>query len=300
MTDLTELCSGSQFNGQELFDFWKTVDCPGAYAAFMNNSDPLYQYNSNNLSILQNQVVNLFNTYFETNSLTDDINSSQYNSFQITLNNLCIDQGLPGICTEFLNSYCANYTRDQVTSSRILTNMCGCYVPPDPTILQYTSNSACDPLCNRAETSQQSVLSTGELLLCSPNVCVIDNTNINLENSTIKGSVNFNSICAGCGGGQGGQGCLCIVSGTNINETMASVGIATNFNEFCGSSSVCIVEDSNNNVISAGPCTTIDFNVDNIPLRTFFSWPNLGISILIFVILILTMVSLIAIRLQND
>ena len=119
-------CSGGIGAGEILFNYWNTNDCPGAYSQFLNTLDDIVAYNSNNIIPLQEDVIKLFNTYFLTNSLTDNVTSTQFNPFQETLLNLCIDPTLPGICQAFLTDYCSQYTRDQVLNSVTLTNFCGC------------------------------------------------------------------------------------------------------------------------------------------------------------------------------
>ena len=278
-------CSGGIGAGEILFNYWNTNDCPSAYSQSLNTLGDIVAYNNINLPVLQQDVINLFNTYFLTNSLTDNVTSTQFNTFQETLLDLCIDPTLPGICQAFLTNYCKQYTRDEVLSSVTLTNFCGCYTPPNPIIYESTGLTACDPLCHRARTSQQSLPQTGELLSCPQQVCVIDSVTVNLDNTRFDNTINFNSVCAGCGGDDGGPGCLCYISGSNISETMGSVGVTTNFNQFCGPGSVCIVNDV------VVPCPEI--TSANIPAPTFAIRPSWGIiAILILVILFVIFIAI--------
>lgn len=310
-------CSGGIGSGTQLFNYWLENNCPAAYAQAINtNPNGILEYNPNAQQVVQGKIVELFDTYFITNQLTDDVTSTSFNNFQTTLLSLCTDPTLPGVCTEFLNGYCSQFSRDQANNSPTLINFCGCYVPPDPIFLQYTLGSpecnlgitgctagctagntgctgqpACDPLCHRALTSQKSNVQNGMLITCPQNICVIDNVTINVTESEVPGGINFNTVCSGCGGATGADGCLCIVSGVNISATTGQIGIGTNFNQFCSGSSVCVVEDSSGNIISQGGCTGI--SPTNIPISPFEFLPNLGIIlILLLVVLIILFIAI--------
>ncbi len=301
-------CSGEVGPGQALFNYWRNNNCPLSYSQFINGFiGSNLQYNQDSQSTVQNLVVQLFDTYFITNALTDNVTSPEYNPFQNTLLSLCLDPTLPGVCAQFLEGYCANYTRDQVINSPVLTNFCGCYVPPDPNYLQYTLGTpqcnqgvsgcqsctggqtgctgqpACDPLCHRALTSQRSNDVIGVEITCPQNVCVIDDVTINVQSSNIPGGINFNSVCPGCSNGN--QSCLCVVSGVNVSATMSQIGVGVNFNQLCGPSSVCLVEDNDGNIISQGACTGI--SDENIPITPYSYLPNLGIIIIMLLIVLI-------------
>ncbi len=313
-------CSGAIGSGTELFDYWRVNNCPSAYSQAINTSPTgSLAYNPIQQQAMQQKVVELFNTYFITNQLTDDVTSTSFNIFQDTLLSLCIDPTLPGICESFLTNYCKDYTREQTVNSPTLTNFCGCYVPPDQNYLQFTLASeacsigaptgctagctagntgctgqpACDPLCHRALTSHKAFQPTGDIITCPQNICVIDDVTINIQQSRIPGGINFNTVCSGCGGKTGSSGCLCVVSGINISATVAQIGVGTNFNEFCGGSSVCLVEDNEGNIISQGACTGI--NPTNIGVSGAYYDPVIGIIfILLLVVLIILFISIAA------
>lgn len=313
-------CSGGIGSGSQLFNYWLENNCPAAYAQAINTSSSgILEYNPTAQEEIQGKVVELFNTYFITNQLTDDVVSTSFNNFQKTLLSLCINPTLPGICTEFLTSYCSQFSRDQALNSPTTVNFCGCYVPPNQEFLNFTLGSpecnlgisgctagctagntgctgqpACDPLCHRAMTSQKANVENGMIITCPQNVCVIDNVTINVAESQVPGGINFNTVCSGCGGASGADGCLCIVSGVNISATAAQIGVGTNFNQFCGGSSVCIVEDSAGNIISQGGCTGI--NPANVPISPFLFLPNLGILFILFLVVLIILFIAIATR----
>lgn len=312
-------CSGGIGSGAELFNYWRRNNCLAAYSQAINtSSNGNLSYNSAQQEIIQDKIVDLFNTYFITNNLTDDVTSPSFSNFQNTLLTLCTDSTLPGVCTKFLNNYCSNITREQAINSPTYTNFCGCYVPPDQDYLRFTLGTeqcligaagctgcmqgttgctgqpACDPLCHRALTSQKAHIPTGNIITCPQSICVIDNVTINITQSKIPGGINFNTVCSGCGGSSGGKGCLCIVSGVNISETAAQIGVGTNFNQFCGNNSVCLVEDNNGNIISQGSCT--DINPANIPIEGIYYGPNLGILFILLLVVLVILFIAIAIR----
>jgi hypothetical protein len=317
---IAKQCSGGVGAGTVLFNYWETNNCPAAYGQILNTgTGGILEYNPDGQALVQELVVQLFDTYFQTNQLTDNVTSTSYNTFQNTLLNLCINPTLPGVCGQFLGGtagatgYCGQYTRTDVINSPTLTNFCGCYIPPDPVYLQYTLGSpgcqigtgctagctagnegctgqpACDPLCHRALTSQKAYDPTGTIITCPQTICVIDNVVINADSSRVPGGINFNNSCSGCVGatGNGSSGCLCVVSGVNISQTMSNIGIGTNFNQFCGPGSVCIVEDSNGNIISEGGCTGINPVNAGIPLVNYL--PTVGILFIMFLVLALVL-----------
>lgn len=308
-------CSGYIGGGNILFNYWNTHNCPSAYAQFITTGpDNILEYNPVNQKEAQDYVNNLFDVYLSTNKLTDNV-TADYNPFQNTLLDLCLDPRLPGICGQFLTGYCGGYTRDKVINSPVLINFCGCYTTPDPVYLTYTMGSAecvtggsgctagcmagdpgctgqpaCDPLCHRALTSQKAYDPTGNIITCPQNICVIDNITINAYETQVPGGINFNTVCPACGGSSGGDGCLCIVSGVNISSTMSNIGVGSNFNFFCGSSSVCLLEDSSGNITQTG-CTGINPNQITIP--SFPVHPNYAIIIIIgFILLIILFVAI--------
>lgn len=302
-------CSGAIGNGTTLFNYWYNNNCPAAYGQLINtSSDGRLEYNPEAQLLAQCYVNDLFNTYSSTNKITDSVLSPDYDPFQNTLLDLCIDPTLPGICGKYLNNFCPS-DRNTVIESPILTNFCGCYTPPDETYLQYTLASnectigssgctagctagntgctgqpACDPLCHRALTSQKAYQPTGNIITCPQKICVIDDVTITANESTVSGGINFNTVCPGC---VGGDGCLCIVSGTNISSTMSQIGVGPNFNFFCGQNSVCIVEDSQGEPIDQGPCQNV--NLLDMPIGPYPVYPNILILVIIVVAVILVL-----------
>lgn len=283
-------CSGDQLSGQDLFTFWNTHPCIPAYSQAINTAaNGTLLYNPSCQNSVRQEISALFTNYLSTNTFTDDVTDPAYNTFQNTLVELCTLPTLPGVCTDALTSFCAAYTRDQVVNSNVLTNLCGCYVSPDPNT---NLPAVCDALCNRATTSQVANNETGIIDTCNENVCVISQVQINTINSQLGNNpVSFNNLCPECGVDSDNP-CVCIISGINIGDTLGSVGITTNFNQFCGPNSQCVVEDEAGNVISKGPCPTNN----PIPVNQYSSAPVWGVVAIMLVILVIVIIGVIVIR----
>lgn len=319
-TDITcflASCSGG--NGVNPIDFWANNDCPMVYYTEINTTGSSFQYNPTNLVGVQNYVVNLFDTYLQTHKFTDEVTGLGYNPFQETLIDLCSNASLPGVCGLYLGGgenvvgFCSKFTREEAMASKVLTDLCGCYVPPDSNYLKYTLGSpgceigegctagctlgqagctgqpACDPLCHRAMTSQKSYVPSGNLITCPQNVCAINDVTINISGSRVPGGINFNSICSSCGGPDGADGCLCVVSGLNISSTLSQIGIGLNYSDFCSADSIAIITDESGNIISELPLSQADPNPTNaVPTYSpALSWGLVGLALLILFILII-------------
>lgn len=301
-------CSGDIGQGEILFSYWDTHNCPLAYQRKINTdpSNGNLQYNPTQQKAVQDKVVQLFTTYSKTNTITNNVTSPMYNPFQETLLELCLNQALPGICEKYLSTTLCTMSRDSILSNDTMTNFCGCFVPSDPNYVGYiwvtpacnagitgctgcssgdtggcVHPTACDPLCHRALSVQKANADTGIQIGCPQNVCVISDVVINAQNSIINGGINFNSVCAGCNENSGG--CLCVLSGLNISETAANVGLSTNFSQYCGATSVCLVPNSTTTSTQVS-CKGID--AANIGVSSTKP-PNLAIMLVIVVVVII-------------
>lgn len=317
-----QYCSGFLTNavGNELAAIWDNTDCVGAFSVNLNTKNLKVVYNPDSLPTVQNSAQYLFENFFKTNDITDDVASPRYSNFQNKILQLCTSTSLPGVCDGYLKNYCSRYTREQVSNSPSLTDFCGCYAPPDPDYLKLTLGSpgcqigtgctagcregesgctgqpACDPLCHRALTVQKSYQPSGNLITCPQQICVIDDAVINVENSYIQGGINFNSVCGGCSA-TGSAGCLCIVSGQNISNTFAKIGVGSQINQFCGDASVCLVEDAQGNVISQGACRNVD--PSEVSYDTYYR-PTVGILILIGLVVLIVFFVVVSMRYSSS
>ena len=302
-------CSGLNKTVEETQKFWNKSDCISAYSLAMNTNfdNNIFGYSEAGLTNVQTKVEGLFKIFLNEYSITSDIHSSEYNNFQNNLLDLCLSEAVPGACQSFLTDYCSKFTRDQVSKDSILTNFCGCYVPPDEAYLQYALGNeaclkaepgcvygciagtpdcvgqpACDPLCHRSTTSHKSNPETGNIINCTKNICAITNTSIKTFGSEIGGSVNFNSVCPGCGDGT--NPCLCIVSESDNFKANEHI----NINLLCGSQSVCITQDSDGNILSSGSCKSVEYT--DLPSNKFYNQLNWGMMIIIIIVFIIIII----------
>lgn len=270
---------------------WNQLSCPSVYSQALNiDVNGRFNYTIDALHNTQSHVSVLFSNFLSNHVFTDDTSNPNYSPFQENIRDLCIDPAVPGICEPSLNLLCSNYSRTQVEESNILSDLCGCYVPPDQTIIEYTLGStpcltgqqpcvscipgqtgcsslpACDPLCRRSTTSQKANPPDGNFITCPVSICAIDEVTVNKD-------VTFNQVCSGCGAG----GCICVISGVNTDQVASGIGLGTNFNQFCGSNSVCITNGI------AGPCP----DPEDLPLPTFSTLPSWGILAIVGISLLM-------------
>lgn len=128
----------------------------------------------------------------------------------------------PGICRNFLQNVCPQYSEAQVANNSTLADWCGCYLSPavyQNYIDNFQINRQCTPFCNRS-SSLSLTDGVGNPILCDQNVCLIDNVTLSLWNAKIGGNVQFSNICGTCGSGK----CSCIVQDTSISIIDSVVG----------------------------------------------------------------------------
>lgn len=300
---------------ESIFNTWDRIDCNAVMETliktdpsyFTSNIVPQFRYTEASYENAKKTFNKLFNWYTSRYQITNDTTSEAYNPFQEKILDMCLNRQVPGVCDDSMTNLCNAYTRQEVLNNPTLTNFCGCYVAPDSNYKNYTYGTpnclqgsdqctmclatdpncvqmpSCDSLCNRASTIQKSYSPTGDLILCPRGVCVIDNVSINIQNSTVRGGVNFNTNCSGCQGGAGG--CYCVIGSVDISTTMANIGVGTNFNQLCGEDSVCVILDEQGNQVSSQPCKDLDINPNNAQIfkeRLSTSW-----TFIIFVVLFL-------------
>lgn len=256
----------SETPDNNFFEKWTQLRCHEAMSSAIshNPDDRQLIYNPDNQQYVEESMTTILNNYSKSHTLTDNTSAEGFSNFQYELLSVCIDQSMPGVCDTFLDSYCSSVSRQDATDDRFLSSLCGCYVPPDPTYLQYTTGTiecleglpgcvacegdgcygqpACDPLCHRALTVQKYNKNVGSVIDCPQNVCVIDGTNASVGNTPIS----FINVCTGC---QEGDGCICIVNEPDeLNDNVYSL---------CGPDSVYIV----NGEVVPEPPIKVDTNV---------------------------------------
>ena len=242
LRETIERCTDLSSNPSNLFFAeWKVLGCRNAMSTYLsstfNNSlnQSVLEYNSVNQQYVEQSMTQILNNYSSSFDFTDDTSSDYFNNFQFELLSSCLDPTLPGVCDTFLTDYCSNVTRQEAQLSRFTNSMCGCYVEPDQTYLQYTKGNfqcinglpgclacspdgtdsrgsncyeqpSCDPLCHRSMTIQKYNKLTGTQINCPQNICVIDESNASV---TSDQPISFINVCTGC---DQADGCLCVVN----------------------------------------------------------------------------------------
>ena len=145
-----------------------------------------------------------------------------YNPFQDFLQtNVCCPY--PGLCQTGLDTICAQYTTQRISLNPAIASWCGCHLPPQEYqdySVKFNIQPQCTPTCNRIGTIPI-VGNDGLPILCTNNVCLIDDVTVNLVSSQIGGGLNFNQVCGNCGTN---NQCSCIISDTTVDITNSTIG----------------------------------------------------------------------------
>jgi hypothetical protein len=278
------------------------TSCKNYYTAYLNNTetDPsasglitcASQFNSDRYEDVNNYINNLFTLYTDKYIFTDDTTDPLYNSFQITLSDLCGGDSPPpsqGGCNQFLSKYCTQYSRNQIASQRILLQLCGCYAPLDNIsgVTDDPESRSCDSLCHQVGTTQLYDAATGGQFVCNASVCVIGDTTIIAAQTEIGGSVTFQQICPGC---SPSQPCKCVI--TNVTVTgIDTEELESSINSSCGDSECYFINPDGTS--TSVPCSSLES-----PPVPFYQTPLfitiitlVIVGFLIFVIIVLVMVN---------
>lgn len=123
-------CLGNNLTLEEVEEYWNNNDCITILTNSINENET-YSYNSENQQYIANGMNTLLQNYTSQFDLTTE------NEFIRKIYNACVSPSLPGICNIFLESYCNNFSRQEVAANKQLNNFCGCFVPPDNIFMQY-------------------------------------------------------------------------------------------------------------------------------------------------------------------
>jgi hypothetical protein len=163
-----------------------------------------------------------------------------YNPFQDYLYNICCQ--VPIICSGSLDSICSIYSAQRLSFDPDVANWCGCYLPDQEYasyVDAYQINKECTPMCNRL-TTIPIVNGANSAILCTQDICIIDDISINLNNTSSNGGINISQLCGNCSGTFGSRStCSCIIQNNTIEGANAVIG-NINLNEAC-SSTTCNV-----------------------------------------------------------
>ena len=91
-------------------------------------------------------------------------------------------------------------------------------------------------MCNRIGNIPL-VNSDGTELLCTQNVCVIDNINIQLTKTTANGGIDISQLCGSCNGPN--KSCACIIQNDTFLAADSAIGGGIDLSQQC-SSGTCV------------------------------------------------------------
>lgn len=249
----------------QLVSTWNNSDCPQVFQNILyTQDDGRLGYNSSKLNRVQADIDNLMQTYLSLGyEFTSTVTSSKYNPFQENILELCRSQGIPGGCDLFLQNYCQQFSYDDLADNATVASLCGCYVQsPYYNLSTAQGNLApqCQPVCHLTSTVQISDPCTGITPTCDNTVCIIDNVNVSLVNTTTNTA--FQQICPGCD--QPGQNpCTCIIGGENITDTVNGAGGAVTYSQYCGSNAQCFILEPDETLLSTTCPVPEDFSTGN-------------------------------------
>jgi len=135
-----------------------------------------------------------------------------------------------GACDCVLNQYCAQFGRADMTKDDTLRVLCGCHMSQTPTAPLTCGNDAdklnlrnttvlpnqytypetgvmCDPMCKYSGTMENNAFTP-----CEESVCIIDNVNVNLINSSSE--VDLSQACGTPSGGVSS----CYIGDVDVND----------------------------------------------------------------------------------
>lgn len=199
--------------------------CPGKIPIVSNypcGSNTIIDYDAQGYYWAQGLMTEAFNYYknlgYVIGSTPGDVG---YNPWQdVVYDKICCS--FPGLCQDGLANACANKTPLNLSINPRAIQFCGCHLPPVQ-YLDYTSkfnvSPQCTPLCNRLDTVPITDIN-GQYLPCQQNICIMDDTTVNLINSTIGGGLDFTQLCGNCPTGA----CSCIATNNTIDIINSNIG----------------------------------------------------------------------------
>ena len=188
--------------------------------------------------------------------IRDQVEGNEFLDFTYTF---C--KNYPAVCQDYLKSECSSISPYQLRLNPNLTKWCGCYL--NDSYYDYYRNNfklepSCSPYCRIDSTIKKLTSNPSVQDICKQNICLIDDVNIDLVNSSVGGPINFSQICSDCGEGV----CQCVISNNTINAVNSKIGGSIDFTQSCGS----------HNFISSNPNT--DFYPNYLPNSTLGSVGN--------------------------
>lgn len=165
----------------------------------------------------------------------------------------------PGVSEEALLTVCKPYNSSQLSINPGLSDICGCFLPNaeyQEYFNTYQINLECTPTCNRPQSVKRTNY-FGDPILCSQDVCIIDNVAVNLAESQV-GEIDISQVCSSCGDSSDGT----VTYGNNCNCTFAYNTYTVNDSELqrlnidqqCATSN-CTIYNYATNTYETVPCS---------------------------------------------
>lgn len=208
------------------------TECTDCFITVLNTTGPFANFNPAQCNAVRSYISGLVHANLQSYSSSDPVPNS--------IRALCENSELPGTCTPALSDYCSTYTRQQILDNPNLSDLCGCYSPPDP-IYGRDINKACDPLCRRATTLPGGTCEDDRVATCPDTVCVIDDVVIK-EEMVNNPNINIRQICTGC---SAANPCYCVITGVTVNGNSSVLPTDVRFDQLCGTNSICSMGDGN-------------------------------------------------------
>ena len=205
---------------------------------------------------------------------------------------------IPGLCENYLHSYCSGLTREDISEEPQLLEWCGCYAPPFDISGVPNVAAPCDVLCDSIGTirlpferpikSNNRTLETLDFASCQETVCIISGVTINAANTSLT-TVNFNQLCSSCDKADSNVSdvtCKCIIEGDAFGKLVDP----PSFNQVCGKDSICIQEINGERKVvpckSEGGGHPVKHIKTTIPV---WFWWVLGIFVISCIVIVLSL-----------
>ena len=190
-------------------------------------------------------------------------------SFQDLLASMSFDPRIGKYTAKFWREKCQGISIDD---NSYLRKICSCY----------QSSGSCNLNCNTSTIPNFN--STGQILSCPKNICIIDSINIDLENSQL-GNISIDQACPFC---TAPNSCICQISNFNIRTVGSKTGKLTLLQN-------CDLENSQITTTGGQDARVIYKDLINREIHT----DNSGIKALIILILSLLLLILILVAIYR-
>lgn len=244
---MLDYCLGTDLNDSdnpyEWFERWTSNECPKFVDKLVYGCEKKTGIvSSDGLQFARLVMTAAFEKYASQGfSIMDSISDPNYTQFESLLYSVCDDA--PMACNEYLQSLCNGETVDSVMTNPAHLKWCGCYLPTAEYDRYniYQLNKECTPPCNQKIAIPLVTPDGSNIIKCEQNVCIIDDTTINLVN-TESGDIDIDQVCGSCNEGQ----CDCLMTTNTVDIIDSLIGGKIQFSEQCGNINVVDSPSSDN------------------------------------------------------